>query len=110
MAKRDYIDEKSADRRSNKNGIELGVFSLLVGIAVLVIFIVLIPMSVSDDKTYSSSITSLAFLDFILSICGMAMSANAVKNHSEHYRSSLFGLILNSVMFVGMICLYFMGL
>ena len=110
MAKRDFIDEKKADKRSNKNGLELGVFSLIVGIIVLIIFLALIPMSVSENKTYADSVTSLAFLDFLLSVCGMAMSANAVKNHSEHYKASFFGLLLNSLLFIGMICMYFIGL
>ncbi len=106
-----YINDKHSKRRhTGRRSGTIGVIALITGILVMVIFACLIPMSVSKDKSVQSQVAGLAFLDMLLSMCGMAISAKAVKERAEHYGMALAGIIINSLMFIIMVSMFFIGL
>ena len=88
----------------------IGAMALLTGLLVILIFVCLIPMSVSADKAVSETVPGLAFMDFLLALCGMAISARAMKEHAENYGMALAGIIINSIMFIVMVSMFFIGL
>jgi len=106
-----YINEKKSEKKrySGRHKSRTGALALTVGLIVVVIFVSLIPMSAGGSAD-SDMVPGLAFLNLILSVCGMTISVRGIKNHAEQYTMAFAGLLINTIMFIGMVCLYFIGL
>ena len=110
--KNDILNEK-IDRNQKYKGrakSAIGRFALGVGIIVVVIFIALIAMTGSKDSSVVQSVAGLSFLDFLLAFLGMIISCRGVRDHNGTYGLAMLGLIINTVMFIVMICMFLIGL
>lgn len=110
--KKKILDEK-IDRKQPYKGrakSAIGRFALGVGILSVIIFIALVAMAGSEDSSVRESVAGLSFLDFLLTIFGMIISCRGVRDHNGTYGSAFVGLIINTIMFVIMISMFFIGL
>ena len=109
--KADLIKDKKAEKKrySGRHRSNAGALALTVGLIVVLIFLSLIPMS-ADGSSRKNMVPGLAFLNLILSVCGMTISVRGMKNHAEQYVMAFAGMLINTIMFIGMICLFFIGL
>lgn len=108
----DLLIDKNNKKKKYKGRAKssIGVFALLIGAFCLIIYIMLIIMSQSDSETVIASITGLALMDFILTICGIIFSCKGCKERSGFYGISILALLLNTAMFIVLISTYLIGI
>ena len=106
-----YIKDKKSEKKrySGRHRSQAGALALGVGLIVVLIFVSLIPMS-ADGSGRQSMVPGLTFLNLVLSVCGMTISVRGMKNHAEQYAMAFAGILINTIMFIGMVCLFFIGL
>ena len=109
--KADYINDKKSEKKrySGRHKSQAGALALAVGLIIVLIFISLIPMS-ADGSGKEGMVPGLAFLNLLLSVCGMTISIRGIKNHAEQYAMGFAGLLINTIMFIGMVSIFFIGL
>lgn len=107
-----YINDSKSEKKrySGRHKQAESVLAFVIALLVVIIFAALIPMSVSTKASESEAVPGLAFLNLILAVCGMVIAARGMKNHAEHYVLALLGIIINTVMLIVMVSMFFIGL
>ena len=103
-------DKIDKNMRSSHESKVAGNMSLAVSLLTAFIFVMLIFMSVSDNQETVDSVVGLFALNFLLSICGMIVSAISLNRRSNCYGRTMAGLIISTLMFFVMVSVFFIGL
>ncbi len=103
------------DKKTDKNGYkgrrrkQTGTISLSIGIVSAAILAALVFVSAGENPSEFGDVGMLAFLDLLLTVGGMVFSLKGVKE-SINYGKAFAGLVINSAMFIILICIYLMGI
>ncbi len=95
--------------RSTHESKAAGNLSLAVAILTAVIFLLLVLQSAADNAD-SEKISAYYAMNLTLSVCGMIVSAISAEKYAGCYRRATTALVINTLMFIIMVSVFFIGL
>ena len=95
--------------RSTHESKAAGNLSLVVAFVTAFIFVMLVFMSASDNAD-PEKISAFYAMNLVLSVCGMIVSAVSAEKYVGCYRRAVTALTINTVMFIIMVSVFFIGL
>jgi multisubunit Na+/H+ antiporter MnhB subunit len=95
---------------SDKKHSVRGLISLNLGIISTIILGVLFYLSALVKGAGGANLGLIGFVLFILSIVGFVLGVKGYKEKEIYYQAPILGLLINGLLLVFLIILYFMGL
>ena len=87
-----------------------GIYSLMMAIMVVIIFVILILTAFLHKGQSSAMIGSFGLITMILSVIGLVIGIRGFRERDKNYVTCRWGIGLNGVILLGLISMFIMGI